>query len=122
MEVLAESKPFEHSDFYSSLKKRNISKVEYADYLKLYEGFSNRLEYFLAYNKQDTIIMIPIINKLIKGFAEQKVDILRNISLSVCASQAKFATLYDQFNIDDDYSIRTISIKTKKQREILQRI
>jgi hypothetical protein len=47
--------------------------------------------------------MIPIINKLIKVFADQKVDMLRNISLSTCASQSKFATLYEEFNIDADY-------------------
>jgi hypothetical protein len=51
--------------------------------------------------------MIPIINKLIKGFADQKVDMLRNISLSACASQTKFATLYEEFNIDADYSTET---------------
>jgi hypothetical protein len=53
--------------------------------------------------------MIPIINKLIREFAEQKGDMLRNISLSACASQAKFATIYEKFDIDGDYSI---NIKT----------
>jgi hypothetical protein len=42
--------------------------------------FNNKLEYFLAYNKQDTIIMIPTINKLIDVFADQKVDMLKNTS------------------------------------------
>jgi hypothetical protein len=107
IEILSETKPFEHIDFYSTPKGKNISEKEYFDYLTLNQQFSNRLEYFLAYNKQDIIIMIPIIEKLIKGFADQNVDMLRNISLSACASQAKFAILYENFDIDGDYSVNS---------------
>jgi hypothetical protein len=48
--------------------------------------------------------MCPIIDFLIHKFAEYDVDLLRNISLSSCADQVRFAMAYKDFNIDYDYS------------------
>jgi hypothetical protein len=64
----------------------------------------NRLEYLEWYNTKDVIIMCPIIDFLIHKFAEYNVDMLRNISLSSCADQMKFAMAYKDFNINSDYS------------------
>jgi hypothetical protein len=59
----------------------------------------NRLEYLEWYNTQDVIIMCPIIDFLIHKFQEFDVDMLRNISLSSCTDQVKFALAYKDFNI-----------------------
>ena len=67
----------------------------------------NRLEYLEWYNTQDVIIMSPIIDFLIHKFQEFDVDMLRNISLSSCADQVKFALAYKDFNINFDYSQQT---------------
>jgi hypothetical protein len=48
--------------------------------------------------------MCPIIDFLIHKFAEYNVNMLRNISLSSCADQVKFAMAYKDFNINSDYS------------------
>jgi hypothetical protein len=66
-----------------------------------------RLEYLEWYNKQDVIIMCPIIDFLINKFREYSVDMLRNISLSSCADQVKFAIAYKDFNFNSDYSQET---------------
>jgi hypothetical protein len=67
----------------------------------------NRLEYLEWYNTQDVIIIYPVINFLIHKFQEFYVDKLRNISLSSCADQVKFAMAYKNFNINFDYSEQT---------------
>jgi hypothetical protein len=48
--------------------------------------------------------MCPIIDFLIHKFQEYDIDMLRNISLSSCADQVKFAMAYKDFNIDSNYS------------------
>ena len=100
------SKPdlFKYEDFNSSLKDSNISVDEYYSYLKLAKQFKTRLEYLEWYNTQDVIIMCPIIDFLINKFEENNIDMLRNISLSSCADQVKFAMAYKNFNIKEDYS------------------
>jgi hypothetical protein len=60
---------FEQKDLYSSLTKSGISDSDYQGYLKEYEQYSPRSDYFLHYNEQDTIIMADPINFLIKNFA-----------------------------------------------------
>jgi hypothetical protein len=67
----------------------------------------NRLEYFEWYNTQDVIIMYPIVDFLIHKFQDFDVDMLRNISLSSCDDQMKFALAYKDFNINFDYSQQT---------------
>jgi hypothetical protein len=44
--------------------------------------------------------MCPIIDFLIHKFQEYNIDMLRNISLSACADQIKFAIAYRDFNIN----------------------
>jgi hypothetical protein len=48
--------------------------------------------------------MYPTIDFLIHKFDKYNVDMLRNISSSSCADQAKFAMAYKDFNINSDYS------------------
>jgi hypothetical protein len=48
--------------------------------------------------------MSLIIDFLIHKFREYDIDMLRNISLSACADQVKFAMAYRDFNINSDYS------------------
>jgi hypothetical protein len=95
---------FKYEYFNSSLKDSNISVDEYYSYLKLAKQFKTRLEYLEWYNTQDVIIMCPIIDFLINKFEENNTDMLRNISLSSCADQVKFAMAYKSFNIKEDYS------------------
>jgi hypothetical protein len=44
-------------------------------------------------------------NKLeyLEWYNTQNIDMLRNISLSTCADQVKFAMAYKDFNINFDY-------------------
>jgi hypothetical protein len=65
------------------------------------------LEYLEWYNKQDVIIKCPIIDFLINKFHEYAIDMLKNISLSACADQVKFAMAYKDFSVDGDYSRET---------------
>jgi hypothetical protein len=64
----------------------------------------NRSEYLEWYNTQDVIIMYAIIDFLIHKFKEFDVNMLRNISLSSCVDQVKFALAHKDFNINSDYS------------------
>jgi hypothetical protein len=48
--------------------------------------------------------MCPIIDFLIREFEKFNIDMLKNISLSSCANQVKFAMVYNDFNINYDYS------------------
>jgi hypothetical protein len=61
----------------------------------------------MVYNTQDVVIMCPIIDFLIRKFEEFDVDMLKNVSLSSCADQIKYATAYKDFNIRRDYSQQT---------------
>jgi hypothetical protein len=90
---LKKSEPFTHESFYSSLKQSNTSEEEYQIYLKESEGM-NRLSYLLHYNERDTQIMLPIIDGLTNLFWENNIDMLHNLSLSSCSSQAKYALAY----------------------------
>jgi hypothetical protein len=103
VEELNQQDLFKYEDFNSSLKGKNISESEYNNFFDLSKNM-NRLEYLEWYNTQDVIIMCPIIDFLIHKFAEYNVDMLRNISLSSCANQVKFAMAYKDFNINSDYS------------------
>jgi hypothetical protein len=96
---------FQHQDFKSSLKQKNISESEYNNYKELSKNMS-RLDYLEWYNTQDVLIMGPIIGFLINQFHKYDIDMLRNISLSSCADQVKFATAYKDFDINGDYSIQ----------------
>jgi hypothetical protein len=64
----------------------------------------DRLAYLLYYNERDTQIMTPIVDGLIDLFWENKIDMLHNLSLSSCASQAKYALAYKEFHINQDYN------------------
>jgi hypothetical protein len=94
---------FQHQDFKSSLKQKNISESEYNTYKRLSKN-KNRLEYLEWYNTQDVLIMCPIIDFLIHKFEEYDIYMLRNISLSSCTDQVKFAMTYKDFNINSNYS------------------
>jgi hypothetical protein len=52
---------FQHQDFKSSLKQKNISESEYNTYKELSKDMT-RLEYLEWYNTQDVLIMCPIID------------------------------------------------------------
>jgi hypothetical protein len=45
-----------------------------------------------------------IIDFLVHKFQEYDIDMLRNISLTACADQVKFAMAYKNLNMDSDYS------------------
>jgi hypothetical protein len=80
----------------------------------------NRLEYLEWYNSQDVIIMCSIIDFLIHKFAEYNINMLKNIFLSSCADQMKFAIAYKDFNINSDYSQQT-KTTFKIQKNILRK-
>jgi hypothetical protein len=68
------------------------------------KNYKTRLEYLLHYNEEDTIIMCPIIDKLISCYKPYGVDMLHQISLSSNASQLKYAMAYKHFDMNADYS------------------
>jgi hypothetical protein len=109
-EELSKFDLFKFEDFNFTLKDSNISVDK------------TRLEYLEWYNTQDVIIMCPIIDFLMNKFEENNIDMLRNISLSSCADQVKFAMAYKNFNFKEDYSkqIKTTFELTKDyfQRKI----
>jgi hypothetical protein len=86
------------------LKKQPISDIDYEIYLKDTLNKKNRLEYLKYFNVVDTQIMIPIIEGLSEKFAGDKVDMLRNLSLSSTSSQVKYALAYIDFDINEGYS------------------
>jgi hypothetical protein len=49
--------------------------------------------------------MLPILDGLTDLFWDSKIDMLRNLSLSSCSSQAKYALAYKDFDIDGDYNV-----------------
>jgi uncharacterized protein with WD repeat len=49
--------------------------------------------------------MLPIFDGLTDLFWDNKIDMLRNLSLSSCSSQAKYALAYKDFDIDGDYNV-----------------
>jgi hypothetical protein len=49
--------------------------------------------------------MCPIIDVLIHKFQKYDIYMLRNISLSSCADQVKFAVAYKDFDINNNYSV-----------------
>jgi LPS O-antigen subunit length determinant protein (WzzB/FepE family) len=50
---------------------------------------------------------VPNNRLFINKFREYAIDMLRNISLSACADQVKFAVAYKDFIVDGDYSQET---------------
>jgi hypothetical protein len=111
---------FKFEDFNSSLKDSNISVDEYYSYLKLAKQFKTKLKYLKWYNTQDVIIMCPIIDFIINKFEENNIDMLRNISLSSCAEQVKFAMGHKSFNIKEDYS-KQVKTTFKLTKDYFQR-
>jgi hypothetical protein len=77
------------------------------EYLNEFAEYPTRKDYLLHYNELDTQIMVPIIDTLIDNFAAYYVDMLKNISLSACSSQVKYAIPYRDFDINADYSLQT---------------
>jgi hypothetical protein len=98
------SERFTHESFYSSLKQSNITELEYQIYLHETEGM-NGLSYLLHYNERDTQIILPILVGLTDLFWDNKIDMLRNVSLSSCSSQAKYTLAYKDFDIDGDSNV-----------------
>jgi hypothetical protein len=103
-EELVKETPFEKEDFYNTLKKQPISDEDCETYLEDALNKKNRLEYLKYYNVVDTQIMIPIMEGLLKRLANDKVDMLKNFSLSSTSSQVKYALAYTGFDINEDYS------------------
>ena len=97
MQRLSSSTPFSHEDFYSSLKQSNITTEEYNSYLSDMKNFKSNWDYLLYYNELDTKCMISPINNLINMFHEYKVDMLRNLSVSSCASLIKYSLVFNEF-------------------------
>jgi hypothetical protein len=97
---LSKTELFEYKDFYSSLNSNNITESECKQYCEEAKKYKTRLDYL----EQGTKIMLPIIDNLINMFAESKIDMLMNLSLSSAASQTKYAMCYENFDINEDYS------------------
>jgi hypothetical protein len=100
---LAKKEPFKKEDFNSTLTNTKITDQDYERYLKEQEG-KTRLEYLQYYNELDTQIMLPIIDAHIKLYNEFHVDMLRNLSLSSCSLQVKYALTIKDFDINGDYT------------------
>jgi hypothetical protein len=94
-EELSKTELFAYEDFFSSLNSSNISEFDYKTYCEEAKKCKTRLDYLLFYNEQDTKIMLPIIDNLVNMFAENKIDMLMNLSLSSAASQMKYAMCYE---------------------------
>jgi hypothetical protein len=104
-EILNSTKPFTHEQFYDPLKCSNITTERYNEYLEEMKLYKTNLDYLLHYNEYDVEIMAPIVDDLIKRFYQYDVDMLRNVSLSACASQVKYAFAYKEFDMNKDYNI-----------------
>jgi hypothetical protein len=105
-EVLSSKIPFKHDDFYNSVKDSNITTERYNEYLEEMKLYKTNLDYLLHYNEYDVEIMVPIVDDLIKRFYQYDVDMLRNVSLSACASQVKYAFAYKEFDMNKDYNVK----------------
>ena len=57
------------------------------------------------YNKNDVLIMIPAISNLIEKAFEDKVDLLQHFSLASVAIEKRYASLYENFDVNANYNI-----------------
>jgi hypothetical protein len=101
--------PYAQSDFFNTLTNEGISDADYTDYLVEAAKHPNRLAYLLHYNERDVEVMPEIIDQLIEINRKFDVDMLRCVSLSACAAQAKYNTLYEGFDFYENYSDNTIT-------------
>jgi hypothetical protein len=106
LQELSKTDPFEKEAFNSNLTNSKISDEDYARYLKEQEG-KTRLEYLRYYNELDTQIMLPIIDAHITLYNTYHVDMLRNLSLSSCSSQVKYALTIKDFDINAVYNLNS---------------
>jgi hypothetical protein len=103
-EVLSKSEPFEHDEFYSTLKDSSITDEEYQIYLKEASKFETRWDYLKFYNVRDVESMISPIDNIIHMNWTYKIDTLLNLSLSANASSIKYALAYNDFDVHGDYN------------------
>jgi hypothetical protein len=126
--ILSRTVFFTREEFHSELKKHDYTAAEYKEALTCWyrairaracvlvcmrsdQRLSSPLnslltlwDYLEYYNKRDVQIMRPMIDNLIRNMWADKVDMLRNFSLSANASALKYAMAYEDFDINADYS------------------
>lgn len=103
-EVLSSSQILPKSAFYSTLNRCDISDEDYSIYVNDIINFDNHWEYLKFYNIKDVEGMISPINNLISNWAQYGIDLLKNYSLSACASKVKYALAYRDFNLHENYN------------------
>jgi hypothetical protein len=109
-DVLSSEEPFTRKDFYSYLKKKEMSEDEYKAYvndwndLKKNGTVKNRWDYLKYYNIQDTQIMLKPTDYLINNTFTGKVDMLHNLTLASCAASLKYSYTYKDFDLRNNYS------------------
>jgi hypothetical protein len=114
-EYLNSIDPSPIKDFDSFLRRSQATEDDYNNiYLKGWEEAKlvkskiskkqfTRKDHIEYYNKNDVEIMIPSVLELISFAFEDKVDMLQNFSLASVAVQKRYASIYEDFNISENY-------------------
>jgi hypothetical protein len=101
---LQRTDPHDQSEFFNTLTNENISDADYANYLVEFEKCSNSLDYLLRNNERDVEVMPGIIDQLIESNRLCGVDMLRCVSNSGCATQKKYNSFYEDFDMNASYA------------------
>jgi hypothetical protein len=88
------------------MTKKNISEEDYQKYVKdhISNKFATRWDYLEYYNKRDVEIMIKSISYFINFWAEHHINMLDFMILASCSQAAKYAFLYKDMTIFEDYN------------------
>jgi hypothetical protein len=115
-EVLNSTDSFTKEQFYSMLRKKKMSDAEYKDYIKDWNLFAkgheqkygtkfDRWDYLEHYNKNDVEIMVPPICNLIEKAFKAQDDMLQNFSLASVSIQQRYASLFKNFDVTQEYTL-----------------
>jgi hypothetical protein len=110
--ILLTNDAFSKYDFNKSLKNTQLNVKDYAAYLEDRKNYNSRLEYLIAYNIRDCLIMVEPINNLIKMFEDLGIDMFNSLSLSGNASAVKHKMLDTNFDVNTNCDIKSENEKS----------
>jgi di/tripeptidase len=105
-EYLNSTEPSPIKDFDSFLRRTEATIDDYKSKIaksKISNELLTRWGHIEYYNKNDVEIMVPSVIELIKFAFEDKAGMLQNFSLFSVSIQKRYASSYEDSNIDNDY-------------------